>query len=192
MKPHIFVEGSSDYKFIKDIIKFKFDIEILEMDITKTNGDGGIKTSGNNLRENNIDGRTNLIIFDADKGIKEKSEEIEKLLEVYKVRYELFLFPNNKYKGCLEDILLQIVNPKHDQIFKCFDGYGDCLESGRIKYYKPNKKSKVHAYLDALHENTSKEKKKIRFSYRDYLNADHWDLNHECLLPLYDFLKLYF
>ena len=69
------------------------------------------------MRINSDQGGVNLVIFDADKDVEARRKELEAIKEQYNVNFELFLLPNNKDKGALEDLLENIINPNNRPIF---------------------------------------------------------------------------
>ncbi len=143
----------------------------------------------NKFTENTDGGGTNLVIFDADDEPKNRREEILKSKAEEKLNFELFLFPDNKNAGELEDLLCQIINAQHQMIFDCFDTYQGCLKKNP-RYTVPDMKTKIFAYLGALlpkRENDFAKEKK-----RDYSKIDHWDLENPAMLPLRQFLDQYF
>jgi len=109
---------------------------------------------------------------------------------------EIFLFPNNKYDGALEDLLENIINQTNKSIFDCWNKFENCLQgcaSNEIKKELtiPAKKSKIYVYLETLLGKSKKEKEKIKDPNREYKVAEHWDLDAEYLIPLKNFLEKY-
>ena len=52
----------------------------------------------------------------------------------------------------------------------------------------PAKKTKIYGYLEALLDESKKEKNKIKEKERDYENPLHWDLDAEYLKRLKEFV----
>ena len=192
----IFVEGDADIKFLSDYInsiipEFKIEKEV----IIKTDGWCGIYKEDNKeeLSRNTNNAGINLVIFDADDDFEQRKKELENWGESKNLSFEIFLFPNNKDKGTLEDLLENIIVDKNQPIFDCWNDYENCLRNKKIEGRKkpltvPAKKTKIYGYLEALLEKTDAEKKKIKESNRDYKNKEHWNLDADYLNPLKDFL----
>jgi len=200
MTIRIFVEGDADVKFIKDIILHFYNIQLTNNDIVKTDGWANIKSKkekGEHIRNKlleNIDG-VNLIIFDADDDFKLRKSEIEKWKNLFNLDFEMFLFPNNKDNGELENLLEDIIKVENKPIFDCWGKYEKCLEAfssmREIPLTIPAKKSKIYSYIETLVGNSNSEKEKIKDRNRDFLNTKHWELNSYGVIPLKTFLDKY-
>ena len=141
----IFVEGDADKKFLSDYYHHLFQENAPQYSINHT-GDlkgeksGWIKKLSDeiNIREMRInadqDG-VNLVILDADKDIKVRRKELEAIKELFHIEFELFLLPNDKDSGALEDMLEQIINPVNQPIFECWENYEKELVKQNIPAY---------------------------------------------------------
>ena len=133
-----------------------------------------------------------IVIFDSDIF----DEENDKFVELKKeLPIEYFLFPDNQSNGDLETLLSQIINQDNDVIFKCWEGYENCLKTSVRKegiFTTPARKTKIYAYLEALLGESNSEKDLIKERERDYQNQNHWDLNASALVNLKQFLDQYF
>lgn len=201
----IFVEGDADKKFISDYYHHLFQEKAPQYSINHTGDLKGEKTGGYkklsdeiNIREMRINedqGGVNLVIFDADKDVEARRKELEAIKEQYNVNFELFLLPNNKDKGALEDMLEQIINPDNKCIFKCWDDYEKELLKQEISWRTPPplttpaKKTKIYGYLEALLGGSNTQKELIKEINRNYENTLHWSLDAEYLEPLKEFLN---
>jgi len=200
MAVRIFVEGDADVKFIKDIVLHYYGIVLNHNDLNSTGGWDKIKSQKNegelicNKLIENADGK-NLIIFDADDDYKTRKIEIEKWRDVYKLDFELFLFPNDNDNGELENLLEKIIKPENRPIFDCWVEYEKCLETFSAKRTKPltipAKKSKIYSYVETLVGNSNSEKEKIKDRNRDFSNEEHWALSSNDLYPIKMFLDKY-
>ncbi len=202
-KVKIFVEGIADEKFLSDYIDTLKSTKSLSatVDIIATDGWTKINSSTGEgsayrvqMKENVDKGGVNLVIFDADDNYAERKREIEVWKEKYGLEFEVFLFPNNKDAGALEDLLEQIINPVNQTIFECWKGYEDCLKTKVIQGRTagltiPSKKSKIYAYLEALLGKPRSQKDMLGDGRRDFKNTDHWNLGSAALQPLQDFLS---
>jgi len=185
----IFTESKADVKFLKDFIEQVFAIPISEEDFDTLGGwsgyknDGKIKTS---IRENTIDNeRTSILVLDADVDFDLRRKEIINDFTENNIPIQLFLFPNNGSPGALETMLTEIVVDR--KIITCFEAYESCIKG----YQAPVTKSKVFAYLDALLPEKNKKNDKndlIQDKNRNFRNTDQWNLNHEFLNTLKEFL----
>lgn len=201
----IYVEGIADLKFLKDFIEYHFFAkkDLGKIDKTKQefislehnflikslDGKNNLKNSLTNIKQYYDLGDTIILIFDADKSYEEGLNEITKDLEKHNIlNCKIFLFPNNKDSGSLEDLLLLIMKDK--EILKCFEVYEKCLSEKSQTYTLPATKTKIYAYLEALLNRNSKEN--IKEHKRDYKNQIHWSLDHESAAPLKEFLSRIF
>ena len=192
-KLQIFVEGKTDKKIIEDFLKYKFPEKKDLFLVRDVGGKDRLGLALNSFNKNTDVGGINLILFDADSsenlgGFTKRLEELKSKIAELQISSEIFLFPNHKDDGDLETLLCSIAIEKHKVIFDCWEKYEDCLKSNKNHSYTiPSRKSKVYAYLEALLGKTNKEKELI--SKPDYTNKEHWDLSHQNLNPLYQFIK---
>ena len=201
-KFQIIVEGTADKKFFEDYYRHLFHEEAPEGSITlpirgdKTGGyqklfsENGINT----LKEGSDNGVINLVIFDADKDIEARRKDILDWKQKHGVEFELFLLPNDKDAGTLEDLLENIINPNNRPIFDCWEHYEQELVQldipGRTPppLTTPAKKTKIYGYLEALLGEKKSQKELIKEANRHYENPQHWNLDAEYLEPLKAFL----
>lgn len=197
----IFVEGDADKRFILQLLKSAFDISIDEGCVIKTNGcDSLFSSKGseaylNQMKRTSADGGINLVIFDADDDFEKRKGDLLAWKEQHSVAFELFLFPNNKSIGELEDLLEQIINPENQPVMDCWGDYEKSLEKIELPWRKgepltiPAKKTKIYAYLEVLLGASKSQKSKIKDPNRDYTDKRHWNLEAGALKELIDFLK---
>ena len=201
----IFVEGDADKKFLSDYYHHLFHERVPQYSINHTGDLKGDKTGGYkklsdeiNIREMRINtdqGGVNLVIFDADKDIEARRKDLEAVKEQCHVEFELFLLPNNKDAGALEDLLENIINPNNRPILDCWEDYEKELVKldipGRTPppLTTPAKKTKIYGYLEALLGTTKRDKELIKEKERNYENTQHWNLDAEYLEPLKEFLN---
>jgi len=211
----IFVEGEGDVKFISDYIShIKPNLNIVKIKKTQYNiysannannpiaiiqASGGWTNINNTLITKYCDTNDNvLLIFDADTddnggGYYRREKEIKD----YALPLDgIFLFPNNKDDGALEDLLENIINQANKPVFDCWKKFEDCLRNDATEKIGkeltiPAQKSKIYVYLESLLGKTKKEKDKVKDKDRDYTNAEHWNLDSEVLEPLKKFLNKY-
>ena len=203
----IFVEGDADKKFLSDYYHHLFSENAPKNCITHTGELSNEKTGGYrklldeanllNMRSNIANGGVNLVIFDADEDFETRRKELLAYKEEYGVEFELFLLPNNKDAGELENLLENIINPNNRPIFDCWENYEQELVKldipGRTPppLTTPAKKTKIYGYLEALLGESKSQIKMIKESERKYENTRHWNLDAEYLKPLKEFLEMH-
>ena len=198
----IIVEGEADKRFFEDYYHHLFHEKAPMGSIMHPGKDsetGGYtklrkEDSINALRQNTDVGGKNFVIFDADDDCETRRQELLAIQEEFGVEFELFLLPNNKDAGELEDMLEQIINPNNQPVMDCWATYEGELEKVRIPTKTPPtltipaKKTKIYAYLETLLGKTRSQKKLIKDANRNYENTEHWNLDAEYLESLKKFL----
>ena len=198
----IIVEGEADKRFFENYYHHLFHEKAPVGSIVhpgKDSDTGGYtklckEDSINALRQNTDAGGKNLVIFDADDDCEARRQELLDIQEEFGVEFELFLLPNDKDAGELEDMLEQIINPNNQPVMDCWATYEGELEKVRIPTKTPPtltipaKKTKIYAYLETLLGKTRSQKKLIKDANRNYENTEHWNLDAEYLDPLKKFL----
>lgn len=184
-KVQFFVEGKADKKFLEDMLLLYWG----DNSFAEVKSAGGITElfkSPAAYKSNSHKGGINLVFADADTNF---ATQFETLIanKSDDLKFELFLFPDNKGNGNLETLLEQLINPKHESIFKCFKAYQDCLKASNQNYRVPALKTKIYSYVDTLvplnQEELAKELN------RNYLNTEHWHIeNNPAIEPLRQFL----
>ncbi|MBO7415631.1 MAG: hypothetical protein J6U22_03555 [Bacteroidaceae bacterium] len=200
----IIVEGEADKKFIRDYYHHLFNESIPANSIIHT-GDlsdddtGGIEKLSREvniqqMRNNTDQGGVNLVFFDADEDFESRRAQLLSIKKETGVDFELFLLPNNKDAGALEDLLENIINPNNQPVMDCWSTYEGELGKVRIPTKEPPtltipaKKTKIYAYLETLLGKSKSQKKLIKEQERKYENSAHWNLDSEYLVPLKGFL----
>lgn len=198
----IIVEGDADKKFFDDYFHHIFGEKAPKGSITHPGKDGN--TGGYQklksedaigaMRQNADLGGINLVIFDADEDIEFRRAELLAIKDEFGVEFELFLLPNDKDTGALEDLLENIINPNNQPVMDCWQTYEGELEKVRIParipptLTIPAKKTKIYAYLETLLGTSKTQKKLIKDANRNYENVLHWNLDAKYLEPLKEFL----
>lgn len=198
----IIVEGDADKKFFEDYYHHIFGEKATKGSIIhpgKVGDTGGYQKLKSEdaigaMRQNADLGGINLVIFDADQDIESRRTELLSIKEEFGVEFELFLLPNDKDAGALEDLLENIINPNNQPVMDCWQTYEGELEKVRIPTKNPPtltipaKKTKIYAYLETLLGTSKAQKKLIKDAYRNYEDALHWNLDAKYLTPLKEFL----
>jgi len=192
----IFVEGFADVAFIRQYIHHLWNVDVGENNIISLDGWTNLKgtTWLQRMRTNTANDVINIVIIDADKNIDARRADILNWKRQNGLKFELFLLPNDKDAGALEDLLENIINPNNKPIFDCWEDYEKALVKldipGRTPppLTTPAKKTKIYGYLEALLLETKSQKELIKEANRNYENVQHWNLDAEYLKPLKEFL----
>ena len=193
----IYVEGIADVVFFKQYIHHVLGVEVPENSIVKLDGWTNLKGAAWQQRMKTMtdNGGTNIVIIDADKDIDARRSDILKWKQDNSLEFELFLLPNDKDAGALEDLLENIINPNNKPIFECWESYEKELVKldipGRTPppLTTPAKKTKIYGYLEAYHGETKREKELIKEANRNYTDPKLWNLDAEYLGTLRNFLN---
>lgn len=199
----IIVEGDGDKKFFEDYYHHIFGEKAPKDSITHPGKDGDaggyqkLKSEDaiGAMRQNTDMGGVNLVIFDADEDTESRRAELLAIKDEFGVEFELFLLPNDKDAGALEDMLENIINPNNQPVMDSWQTYEGELEKVRIPTKTPPtltipaKKTKIYAYLETLLGTSKSQKKLIKDANRNYENTQHWNLDAEYLEPLKEFLQ---
>jgi len=192
----IYVEGFADVAFIRQYIHHLWNVDVGENNIISLDGWTNLKgtTWLQRMRTNTANDVINIVIIDADKNIDARRADILNWKRQNGLKFELFLLPNDKDAGALEDLLENIINPNNKPIFDCWEDYEKALVKldipGRTPppLTTPAKKTKIYGYLEALLLETKSQKELIKEANRNYENVQHWNLDAEYLKPLKEFL----
>jgi len=193
----IVVEGKDDKKFIEAYLKHLKHTSIT--DIIQVFPIGGYTLLGDFAVPiaKVLNARNKVsIIFDANADYKERKKYVENQLKEHVEKQvdedirdnrsilkiiNIFLFPNNKGNGSLENLLEELT--KHENIISCFEKYQQCIEG--LGHISPNgdKKAKIYAYQEALGEKGKKAKE------ADEFKSENWDFEHKEVQRLKEFLE---
>ncbi|MCV3456605.1 DUF3226 domain-containing protein [Campylobacter sp. CNRCH_2016_0050h] len=171
----IYVEGKSDKFFLDALCK---EIKIDEFE-TISVGSNNFSLSNLELVKSDInDKRVEkiYIVFDADNDYQKTKTNLEQqLINLQKIK--IFLLPNNKDNGELEDLLKKIA--KHPCFIICFEEYINCLKNkGNTNLNKKElNKNLIYSYNQACGNRIKN------------ICLEHYNLDHEYIEPLIDFLK---
>ncbi len=176
-----FGEGKADQRFLEDFVKYHFKIE--EIVYVDVKGKDRIHMVKNEFEKNTDQGGLNLLIFDADSDYQASFNNIIRQKAEAGVEFEIFLFPNNKDKGALEELLMKMTVEEHQGIFDCFGPFNVCLSAKNASYHVPDLKTQIFSYL-SFQKLNSKEHE------RDY-TLDCWNLDVEYANPLKEFIEQY-
>lgn len=193
----IYVEGIADVRFLSQYIQHLFGVMVPEERIVKLDGWTNLKgtTWQQRMRAITDKGGTNIVIIDADNDIEARRSDILAWKTENDLDFELFLLPNNKDAGALEDLLENIINPNNRPILDCWEDYEKELVQldipGRTPppLTTPAKKTKIYGYLEAMLGESKSQKELIKEANRHYENTQHWDLDAEYLKLLKEFLE---
>ena len=192
----LYVEGIADVVFFKQYIQHCCGIAVPDERIVNLEGWTNLKgiSALQRMRSTTDNGGVNLVILDADKDFEARRNDVLAWKRQNGVEFELFLLPNNKDAGSLEDLLENIINPNNQPIFDCWEHYEQELVQldipGRTPppLTIPTKKTKIYGYLEALLGETRSQKELIKESNRNYETPLHWNMDVEYLEPLKEYL----
>ncbi len=200
----IFCEGISDQRFLRDFLQVHYNINISDENLKKNRF---IENMGSwnklNIQKDKIvesfSDYTSLIFLDADDekvidkpGFEATIKYVNELMTSWNwTKFDIFVLPNNQDSGTVEDLLENVINKKHSQIFECWNEFEKCLSKKDESFTIPAKKSKIYSYLECLHGITNKEKDKCKDSFRDFQDENLWEirnLENPYILKLKEFL----
>ncbi len=197
----IFCEGESDKNFIEALLKKYFAIEEKEVKelIVVTEGKDNLRNQpalGSESRK--AVKAKNILIFDADYkesggGLVKRLKEYQHLEKELNVVFDIFLLPNNKDDGELEDLVRTCF--KSDFLFfdDCWQKMINCFETKgqNLKLKLPSKDGYLFSYVDLFSEYKDIDYGKKKTN-RNYLDEGIWVLDKErnySLKILVDFLE---
>lgn len=149
-------------------------------------------------------GGRNLIVFDADfdevnypdGGQANRLAAIRSAVSTFDSDPALFLFPQPAEDGNLETLLLRLIQPAHQQVMDCYDGYEACLSQcldsqGQPVYYDtPSDKRRIYDYVNVLPLSPQeRERHQEKGGQKIFENPAWWNLNAPAIQPLRDFLN---
>ena len=187
----IVVEGKSDEEFLRQYILYNdFNVEFN----FKQNGSNSLNNDTITQIQKELDNKKRIcIIFDTDKSHINTLNRIKNELVNLANKVDIFLFPNNKDKGELETLLLDIA--RQPQFVECFDNYVKCVESKDISAADNiHKKSKMFAYREAsglekfLKKLKDNDKIPRNFLENNKIFNQYFDFDSPRLEPLRNFL----
>jgi hypothetical protein len=202
----IFCEGISDQRFLRDFLKVHYNIDISDKElisnkyIQNLGSWNKLKIQKEQITET-FSEYTSLIFLDADDekvtdkpGFDATIKFVTELMSTWNwSKYDIFVLPNHQDTGTVEDLLENIINKKHSQIFECWNEFENCLSKDKALTI-PAKKSKIYSYLECLHGVTNQEKDKCKDPNRDFQDESLWDiknLENPYILKLKEFLDQY-
>lgn len=202
----IFCEGISDQRILRDFLKVHYNIDISDKElisnkyIQNLGSWNKLKIQKEQITET-FSEYTSLIFLDADDekvtdkpGFDATIKFVTELMSTWNwSKYDIFVLPNHQDTGTVEDLLENIINKKHSQIFECWNEFENCLSKDKALTI-PAKKSKIYSYLECLHGVTNQEKDKCKDPNRDFQDESLWDiknLENPYILKLKEFLDQY-
>ena len=138
-------------------------------------------------------GGKTLIVFDADEAPSQREQVLRQAIAAYEPAPAIFLLPGFEQAGELEDLLLQLVQPQHQAVMTCYDGYEQCLQGlladGQPYYNTPSKKRRLYDYVNVMPlQGDQWERHHKKGGQKIFENPDFWDLNALAIQPLRSFL----
>ncbi len=222
---NIFVEGNDDHDLVLALLqelksvsfdptkKNKRPTSYLKMPVTgdtilllATGGWTKLVESEALFRQANDSGGRNLIVFDADfdeakypnGGHINRLTSIKATVSIFDLNPAVFLFPQPDEDGNLETLLLRLIQPAHQQVMDCYDGYEACLSKcldtqGQPMYYDtPSDKRRIYDYVNVLPLSPiERERHQEKGGQKIFENPAWWDLHAPAVQPLRFFLDQY-
>lgn len=197
----IYVEGVNDQVFIQNYLETVLGFTKEEAILCRENirvqlyvlkGWDKLKTTKiiEDFRDNVDQGIKSLVIVDADKADNDgtfavRAGQIDAIKSEHNIDFNYFLIPNHQDDGYLETVLRVILKEEYKALLDCLDGRDSCLQEAdrniartlKIPPSKGGEKSKIaqlRKFLDAS---------------SDYKDNSIWNLNHDYLSPLKNFLE---
>lgn len=181
----IFCEGISDQRFLRDFLNIHYGINISDEDLKKNQyienmgSWNKLKLLEQKIKESYSE-YTSLIFLDADDekvtdkpGFDATIKFATELMATWNwSKYDIFVLPNHQDTGTVEDLLENVINKKHSQIFECWNEFENCLSKDKSLTI-PAKKSKIYSYLECLNE-----KDNCSDRNRDFQDESLWDIKN--------------
>lgn len=172
---------SSDARFIRDYVKTIFGVTLsIENNFELIGGTSNLFSKAQFMRME-IESRKNkvVVIVDADSNVAERKRAIQEFKEAQDLPFSFFLFPNDKDIGEIETLLEYIAT--NENLLNCFTDYEKCIGQAL------DIKDKIYSYILAF----TGDKKAAQDRNRDFTNGA-FNLDHEALIPLKEFLAPFF
>lgn len=145
------------------------------------------------IRQATDNGGKTLIVFDADEAPAQRTADLRQRIAAYDPAPAVFLLPGLNQTGELETLLLQLVQPQHQAVMACYDGYEQCLQgltiNGQPYYNTPSIKRRLYDYVNVMPmEGDEWDRHHKKGGQKIFENSGLWDLNAPAIQPLRDFL----
>ena len=191
-KALIVVEGKADKRFLEEYIAHLGYSDFFE-EILSAGGWENWSTSSPALKEAESNNRLTALIYDADSDASSRRSCLQSKLDEFGSEARIFLIPNDKDSGCLEDLLEHLVPETYQPIIRCWDNFISALRELKPSlvppYNIPSPKTKFYSYASLLRGKGEKEKNVATEQSRRYEGVEHWDLDAPYLDPLKKFIE---
>ncbi len=183
-------KSTPEYVFILTLLR-SLDIAPEKYEIITVGGKDNLSNVSNKMRDIELNGGRNILIFDADTsanggGFSVRLSEIEATLTAKGVHADIFLFPNHQDDGDFETLLDRIANrSSHQLFFDCFYDFECCVAP---QYVAPNLKGKLHTYVSSQKWLNKKQRDNIGKGEWLFEEKKLWDLDSPELQSLKVFL----
>ena len=183
-------KSTPEYVFILTLLR-SLDIAPEKYEIITVGGKDNLSNVSNKMRDIELNGGRNILIFDADTsanggGFSVRLSEIEATLTAKAVNADIFLFPNHQDDGAFETLLDRIANrSSHQLFFDCFCDFECCVAP---QYVAPNLKGKLHTYVSSQKWLNKKQRDNIGKGEWLFEEKKLWDLDSPELQSLKVFL----
>jgi Cft2 family RNA processing exonuclease len=145
----ILLEGDTDKSLVESMLK---ELKLInkKFEFKGQKGISSVKKLIPTLEAEITKGNKIIAIVDADNDFDKRKKEMEELKHIENDNIDLFILPNNRENGTLEDLLLSTIEDR--SIFDCIEKYKDCLESERLNTDSIDSKTKLYAYTTITHD----------------------------------------
>lgn len=185
-------KNTSEHVFISTLMKQLGFSAGLHYEIVNVGGKDNLPNALNSMLARQLQGDKNIIIFDADSaanggGYQTRLDSINAVLDAKKIEANIFLFPDNSSDGDFETLLERIARKDlHKVFFDCFGDFECCVQPG---YLAPNRKGKLHTYVNAQRWLSTAERNGLGKGQWLFENDKLWNLQSEALKPLKAFIN---
>ena len=183
-------KSTPEYVFLSTLLRY-LGLDSVKYEIITVGGKDNLPNVSNKMRDVELNGGKNVLIFDADTainggGFSVRLSEIKATLSSKGVNAEIFLFPNHQDDGDFETMLDRIANrTSHKLFFDCFSDFECCVSP---QYIAPNLKGKLHTYVSSQKWLSKKQRDNIGKGEWLFEEERLWNLGSPELQSLKDFL----
>ncbi|MCM1066206.1 MAG: hypothetical protein NC418_01370 [Muribaculaceae bacterium] len=184
-------KNTPEHVFISTLMKRLGFSAGVHYEIVNVGGKDNLVNAANSMLARQLQGDKNLIIFDADSaanggGYQMRKAIIAATLASLNIDADVFLFPDNGSDGDFETLLERIARKDlHQLFFDCFGDFECCVQP---RYLAPNRKGKLHTYVNAQPWLSTAERNGLGKGQWLFENDNLWDLQSAALEPLKAFI----
>jgi len=191
-------EDTSECNFLKAILHKYFPDK--KVGFVCMNGVGNLfnETNRNQMEQASDEGNNVIVLLDADTPAKgygyiARLSEINNKKNEFGLNFPLYLYPDNSNDGDVENLMEELARKDlHQEWWNCFEDYEKCVGgvktlAGECRYELPNRKAKLHTFINSQKLNNS-QRRKIGSGAWLFDDLNYWDLSRPSVQPLLNFL----